>query len=114
MYPSDYCDYLFYTDVHITRGRISVKGNKRSWILFKQVAARRRNTEFGISFFWTVTPDSLDESASVLDTLRKGGIKHYGVLAVLAFQDEYLRFVSSMRRNLAVRNGDTAVDLRSF
>ncbi|KAL1466504.1 hypothetical protein MTO96_026653 [Rhipicephalus appendiculatus] len=101
MYPSDYCDYLFYTDVYTNHGRISALRNYRSWILFKQVAARRRNMEFGISFFWNVTANSLDESAGVLDTLRKDGIKHYGVLAVLTFQEDYFSFVSSMRGILA-------------
>ncbi|KAL1477591.1 hypothetical protein MTO96_035618 [Rhipicephalus appendiculatus] len=99
MYPSDYCDYLFYTDVYANHGRI--RANYRSWFLFKYEATRRRNMEFGISFSWSVTPDSLDEMAGALDTLRKDGIKHYGLLTVVTSPNEYYSTVSSMRGNIA-------------
>ncbi|XP_075726410.1 uncharacterized protein LOC142768326 [Rhipicephalus microplus] len=51
MYPNDYCDYLFYTDVYPEGGRIYEKdGSYPSWLLFQRMAARRPNIEFGLSF----------------------------------------------------------------
>ncbi|KAL1472264.1 hypothetical protein MTO96_039455 [Rhipicephalus appendiculatus] len=52
MYPSDFCDYLFYTNVYAENGRIYAIENYRTWILFQRMAAKRRNMEFGISFSW--------------------------------------------------------------
>ncbi|XP_075726391.1 uncharacterized protein LOC142768310 [Rhipicephalus microplus] len=102
MYPSEYCDYLFYTDVYARDGRVQARKDYRSWILFQNMAARYRNTEFGISFsFDRVDPESLDESAAFLDTLRNGGIKHYGLLTVLTFQSDYNFIVSSTREIIA-------------
>ncbi|KAH8031157.1 hypothetical protein HPB51_013453 [Rhipicephalus microplus] len=48
-----------------------------------------------------VNPESLDESAAFLDTLRKGGIKHYGLLTVLTFQSDYNFTVSNLREIIA-------------
>ncbi|KAH7987009.1 hypothetical protein HPB51_026576 [Rhipicephalus microplus] len=49
-----------------------------------------------------VDPESLDESAAFLDTLRNGGIKHYGLLTVLTFQSDYNFIVSSTREIIAL------------
>ncbi|KAL1444755.1 hypothetical protein MTO96_045424, partial [Rhipicephalus appendiculatus] len=48
-----------------------------------------------------VTPSSLDEAAGHLDTLRKDGIKHYGLLTVVTFQEDYYSVVSSIRGIIA-------------
>ncbi|KAL1475785.1 hypothetical protein MTO96_019176 [Rhipicephalus appendiculatus] len=102
MYPSDYCDYLFYTDVVARHGRIHAKRNYRTWILFKQVAARSSNMKFGISFsFERLTPTRLDEVVGILDSLRIAGIRHYGLLTVLTYQSDYSSTVSSMRDVIA-------------
>ncbi|KAL1479816.1 hypothetical protein MTO96_051554 [Rhipicephalus appendiculatus] len=64
--------------------------------------ARRRNTEFGISFsFDVVTPDNLDESIAFLNLLRGLRIRHYGLLTVLTFQSDYSSTISSMRGIIA-------------
>ncbi|KAH7939553.1 hypothetical protein HPB52_013673 [Rhipicephalus sanguineus] len=98
MYPSDYCDYLFFTDVYAKGGLIHARKDYRSFIIFVQTAARRSNMEFGISFaFDLVTPNNLDESARFLNVLRREGIRHYGLLTVLNFQGDYNATVSSTR-----------------
>ncbi|KAL1475805.1 hypothetical protein MTO96_037012, partial [Rhipicephalus appendiculatus] len=102
MYPSDLCDYLFYTNVYAENGRIYATVNYHTWLLFQWMAAIGGNTEFGISFsFDGVTPDSLDDSAPVLKILRGLGIRHYGLLTVLAFQSNYSSTISSMRDIIA-------------
>ncbi|XP_075728508.1 uncharacterized protein LOC142769282 isoform X1 [Rhipicephalus microplus] len=51
MYPSEYCDYIFYTNVYPRSGQIDVGGHSdRSWTVFQEVAAKRSNIEFGVSF----------------------------------------------------------------
>ncbi|KAL1481160.1 hypothetical protein MTO96_050416 [Rhipicephalus appendiculatus] len=50
MYPSDLCDYLFYTSVYAENGHIYGTDNYRTWLLFQRMAAKRGNMEFGISF----------------------------------------------------------------
>ncbi|KAL1476029.1 hypothetical protein MTO96_036830 [Rhipicephalus appendiculatus] len=98
MYPMAYCDYIFYTEVYARGGRIDARRNKRSWQLFHIMAARGNNTEFGISFAVDlVTPENLEESAVFLDSLRSDGIRHYGLLTVHAFADEYNSTVSNTR-----------------
>ncbi|KAL3247013.1 hypothetical protein MRX96_057305 [Rhipicephalus microplus] len=78
------------------------------------MSARHRNTEFGISFsFDRVNPESLDESTAFLDTLRKGGIEHYGLLTVLTFQSDYNFTVSSTREIIAKFKGLQGSDRRT-
>ncbi|KAL1470968.1 hypothetical protein MTO96_040156, partial [Rhipicephalus appendiculatus] len=62
---------------------------------------RRRNMEFGISFSSSITPKSLDKAAGHLDTLRKDGIKHYGLLTVVTLQMDYYSVVSSVQGIIA-------------
>ncbi|KAL1481159.1 hypothetical protein MTO96_050415 [Rhipicephalus appendiculatus] len=50
MYPPDLCDYLFYTNVYAYDARILATDNYRTWTLFQRMAAKRANTELGISF----------------------------------------------------------------
>ncbi|KAL1480661.1 hypothetical protein MTO96_050833 [Rhipicephalus appendiculatus] len=98
MYPSDLCDYLFYTNVFAENGRIYATDDYRTWLLFQRMAAKRRNTEFGISFsFYVVTPENLDESIAFLKLLRGRRIRHYGLLTVLTFQSDYSSTISRMR-----------------
>ncbi|KAL1481153.1 hypothetical protein MTO96_050409 [Rhipicephalus appendiculatus] len=95
MYPSDLCDYLFYTNVVAHHGRILATDNYRTWLLFQRMAAKRGNTEFGISFsFDLVTPDDLDDSAPFLNILRRLGIRHYGLLTVVTEQSIYRSTIS--------------------
>ncbi|KAL1478008.1 hypothetical protein MTO96_016905, partial [Rhipicephalus appendiculatus] len=102
MYPSDFCDYLFYTDVYAVRGRIYAIENYRTWLLFQRMAAKRGDMEFGISFSYdVVTPESLDEAAAFLNILRGLGIRHYGLLNVLTYQSDYSSTISSMRGIIA-------------
>ncbi|KAL1444982.1 hypothetical protein MTO96_045271 [Rhipicephalus appendiculatus] len=106
MYPSDLCDYLFYTDVFPDDGHIYAKVDYQTWLLFQRMAIengrRRGKLEFGVSFaFDVVTPERLDESARVLNLLRELGIRHYGLLTVLAFQSNYSSTISSMRGIIA-------------
>ncbi|KAL1468983.1 hypothetical protein MTO96_005079 [Rhipicephalus appendiculatus] len=106
MYPSDLCDYLFYTDVFADDGHIYAKVDYQTWLLFQRMAIengrKRGKLEFGVSFsFDVVTPERLDESARVLNLLRELGIRHYGLLTVLAFQSNYSSTISSMRGIIA-------------
>ncbi|KAL3223464.1 hypothetical protein MRX96_049798, partial [Rhipicephalus microplus] len=69
-----------------------------------------------------VNPESLDESAAFLNTLRKGSIKHYGLLTVLTFQSDYNFTVSSTLEIIAYFHGrhrhrdyiDRVVSFREF
>ncbi|KAL1444780.1 hypothetical protein MTO96_029483 [Rhipicephalus appendiculatus] len=107
MYPSDFCDYLFYTNVYADRGRIYAIENYRTWLLFQCMAATRRDMEFGISFsFDIVTPENLDETAAFLNILRGLRIRHYGLLNVLTYQSDYSSTISSMRGIIAAGEVD--------
>ncbi|KAL3212251.1 hypothetical protein MRX96_036048, partial [Rhipicephalus microplus] len=102
MYPADYCDYLFYTEVYPKDGRIDSRRHEYSWELFQIMVARRKKFQFGISFaFDLVTPENLEESAGSLDALRSAGIRHYGLLTVLAFPVDYNLKVSNARAIIA-------------
>ncbi|XP_075726816.1 uncharacterized protein LOC142768688 isoform X2 [Rhipicephalus microplus] len=110
MYPNDYCDYLFYTDVYPEGGRIYEKdGSYPSWLLFQRMAARRPNIEFGLSFaFEYVTPGSLEHVADILGGLRRLRIKHYGLLTALTFAGEYrvtLQFIRVLMGSLKYMQG---------
>ncbi|KAH8030683.1 hypothetical protein HPB51_011332 [Rhipicephalus microplus] len=102
MYPADYCDYLFYTEVYPKDGRIDSRRHEYSWELFQIMVARRKKFQFGISFaFDLVTPENLEESAGSLNALRSAGIRHYGLLTVLAFPVDYNLKVSNARAIIA-------------
>ncbi|XP_075726817.1 uncharacterized protein LOC142768689 [Rhipicephalus microplus] len=112
MYPSEYCDYIFYTNVYPRSGQIDVSGNSnRSWIVFQEVAAKRSNIEFGVSFSFQIIPlEYLDEAAGSLDALRRGGIRHYGFLTGLYFEADYEYAFMLTRAVIAKLKGMQASD----
>ncbi|KAL3258166.1 hypothetical protein MRX96_046419 [Rhipicephalus microplus] len=116
MYPSEYCDYIFYTNVYPRSGQIDVSGNSnRSWIVFQEVAAKRSNIEFGVSFSFQIIPlEYLDEAAGSLDALRRGGIRHYGFLTGLYFEADYEYAFMHTRAVIAVRIAGTVVSHPMF
>ncbi|KAL3213649.1 hypothetical protein MRX96_007669 [Rhipicephalus microplus] len=103
MYPPDNCDYLFYSDVYPSNGRVFAKQNFATWLLFQRIASRRRNMEFGMSFdFRSVTLYELEDAAPFLGALRTaGGIKHYGLLTMVTDQGEYSSAISDMQSVIA-------------
>ncbi|KAL1482728.1 hypothetical protein MTO96_033598 [Rhipicephalus appendiculatus] len=91
MYPPDkYCDYLFYTNVLTALGRIHSEKDSGSWYIFQVMAPKYKLMELGISFsLKNVTPADLDNASAELDKLRGQGVRHYGLLTVLAFPKEF-------------------------
>ncbi|KAL1472058.1 hypothetical protein MTO96_039569, partial [Rhipicephalus appendiculatus] len=103
----DDCDNNHGEDYYDNGGPKKSEGNNlhnnyRTWTLFQRMAAKRGNMEFGISFsFDVVTPQSLDVSAGSLAFLRILGMRHYGLLNVLTFQNEYSSTISTIRGIIA-------------
>ncbi|XP_075726830.1 uncharacterized protein LOC142768705 [Rhipicephalus microplus] len=116
MYPSEYCDYIFYTNVYPRSGQIDVSGHSnRSWTVFQEVAAKRSNIEFGVSFSFQIIPlEYLDEAAGSLDALRRRGIRHYGFLTGLYFEADYEYAFMQTRAVIAVRDADSVVSHTMF
>ncbi|XP_075726395.1 uncharacterized protein LOC142768312 [Rhipicephalus microplus] len=112
MYPSEYCDYIFYTNVYPRSGQIDVSGHSnRSWTVFQEVAAKRSNIEFGVSFSFQIIPlEYLDEAAGSLDALRRRGIRHYGFLTGLYFEADYEYAFMQTRAVIAKLKGMQASD----
>ncbi|KAL1442365.1 hypothetical protein MTO96_046448, partial [Rhipicephalus appendiculatus] len=51
MYPPDeYCDYLFYTNVITSNGRILAEKDPVSWDVFQKRGPKYRVMQLGISF----------------------------------------------------------------
>ncbi|XP_075532263.1 uncharacterized protein LOC142564938 [Dermacentor variabilis] len=96
MYPPDkYCDYLFYSDVYVHEGRIVGWTNTIGWNVFRQRARTYKIMKLGISFdFFIVKPEALDDAAGDLSALREEGIKHYGLLTVVAPRSDFSYVIS--------------------
>ncbi|KAH7939746.1 hypothetical protein HPB52_016853 [Rhipicephalus sanguineus] len=99
MYPPDkYCDYLFYTNVITSYDRIHAEKDPGSWHVFRRVVTKYKIMELGISFsLQNVTPNDLDDASNDLDALRREGMRHYGLLTMLASQNEFNFTVWSMK-----------------
>ncbi|KAL1482730.1 hypothetical protein MTO96_033600 [Rhipicephalus appendiculatus] len=99
MYPPDeYCDYIFYTNVITSDGRIQAAKDPDSWDVFQKRGPKYRVTQLGISFdFRNVTANGLDDASNDLDALRTEGMKHYGLLTVLSFQKDFQDTVRSTK-----------------
>ncbi|XP_065302965.1 uncharacterized protein [Dermacentor albipictus] len=96
MYPPDkYCDYLFYSDVVASAGQIVGTVDPFSWQVFRQRVRKYKIMKLGISFaYGALKLDNLDDAAGDLSALRRQGIRHYGLLTVLAFPDTFIATVS--------------------
>ncbi|KAL1447907.1 hypothetical protein MTO96_044186, partial [Rhipicephalus appendiculatus] len=121
MYPPDkYCDYLFYTNVVTSYTRIFPEKDPGSWYVFLRTVQDYRLMQLGISFsLQNVTPTDLDDAAPDLDYLRRQGIRHYGLLTVLAFPKEFDFTISStkaiIKRLKEIQGGDrTAKTVLAF
>ncbi|KAL1468753.1 hypothetical protein MTO96_041278 [Rhipicephalus appendiculatus] len=99
MYPPDkYCNYLFYTNVVTSYTRIFPEKDPGSWYVFLRTVQNYKLMQLGISFsLRNVTPTDLDDAAPDLDYLRRQGIRHYGLLTVLAFSKEFDFTISSTK-----------------
>ncbi|KAL1478819.1 hypothetical protein MTO96_052360 [Rhipicephalus appendiculatus] len=121
MYPPDkYCDYLFYTNVVTSYTRIFPEKDPGSWYVFLRTVQNYKLMQLGISFsLQNVTPTDLDDAAPDLDYLRTQGIRHYGLLTVLAFPKEFAFTISStkaiIKRLKEIQGGDhTAKTVLAF
>ncbi|KAL1483307.1 hypothetical protein MTO96_012835 [Rhipicephalus appendiculatus] len=99
MYPPDeYCDYLFYTNVITSSGQIQAAKDPVSWTFFQKRGSKYRVTQLGMSFdFQNVTPNGLEDASWNLDALRREGVRHYGLLTVLSFQNDFRETVRSTK-----------------
>ncbi|KAL1482726.1 hypothetical protein MTO96_033596 [Rhipicephalus appendiculatus] len=96
--PEEYCDYLFYTNVITSAGRIQAAKDPVSWDVFQKRGPKYRVMQLGISFdFQNVTANGLDEASNDLDALRREGMIHYGLLTVLSFQIDFEETVRSTK-----------------
>ncbi|KAL1473304.1 hypothetical protein MTO96_038765, partial [Rhipicephalus appendiculatus] len=112
MYPPDkYCDYLFYTNVVTSYTRVFPDNDPGSWYVFLRTVQKYKLMQLGISFsLQNVTPTDLDDAVPDLDYLRRQGIRHYGLLTVLAFSKEFGFTISStkavIKRLKEIQGGD--------
>ncbi|KAL1479817.1 hypothetical protein MTO96_051555 [Rhipicephalus appendiculatus] len=121
MYPPDkYCDYLFYTNVVTSYTQIFPEKDPGSWSVFLRMVQNYKLVQPGISFsLRNVTPTDLDDAAPDLDYLRRQGIRHYGLLTVLAVPKEFDFTMSStkaiIKRLKEIQGGDrTAKTVLAF
>ncbi|KAL3195281.1 hypothetical protein MRX96_045699, partial [Rhipicephalus microplus] len=99
MYPdTEYCDYVFYTNVITSNGHIQAQKDPVSWDVFQRRGPKYRRVQLGISFdFQNVTPNGLDDASSDFDALRREGMRHYRLLTVLSFQKNFRESVWSTK-----------------
>ncbi|KAL1475025.1 hypothetical protein MTO96_037590, partial [Rhipicephalus appendiculatus] len=120
MYPPDnYCDYLFYTNVITSNGRIQAAKDPVSWDLFQRMGPKYTIMQLGIAFeFPNVTPNDLDDASNDLDALRREGIRHYGLLSVVSFANSLLETVRNTSAMFEIQAKDptakTAVAIGTY